>query len=66
MERAWRFAGWYCQRGGTLSGPLRPEQIKRLVKSRLLSPSDRVWERWRQGRRTLLFPALASTASAEA
>jgi hypothetical protein len=63
MERAWSFAGWYCRRGGTLSGPFRPEQIKRLVHSRRLRPTDRVWEKWTHGRESLLFPALASTAS---
>ncbi len=66
MERAWSFAGWYCRRGATLSGPFRPEQIRKLVESRRLRPSDRVWERWRRRRQSYLFPALASTASAEA
>jgi hypothetical protein len=65
MEGAWSFAGWYCRSGDTLSGPFLPEQIKRLMKSRRLRPSDRVWERWEYGRQALLFPALASTASAD-
>jgi hypothetical protein len=63
MERAWSFAGWYCRRGDTLSGPFRPEQIKRLVARRGLLPADRVWEKWTHGGESLLFPALASTAS---
>ena len=44
MGRAWSFAGWYCRSGDILSGPFRPEQIKNLVMSRRLRPSDRVWE----------------------
>jgi len=66
MERAWSFTGWYCRRGDTLSGPLRPEQIKRLVIRRRLHLSDRVWERWAHGRETLFFPALVSTVVAAA
>jgi hypothetical protein len=64
MERAWRFAGWYCRRGDSLSGPLRPEDIKKLVSRRRLRPADRIWEKWTRGRKSFLFPALATTASA--
>ena len=63
MERAWSFAGWYCRRGKSLSGPFRPEHIKKLVARGRLRPSDRVWEKWTHGRESLLFPALAGTAS---
>jgi hypothetical protein len=66
MEGAWSFAGWYCRRGDTLSGPLRPEQIKSLVAGRRLRLSDRIWERWTHGPESLYFPALVSTVCGSA
>ncbi len=63
MSPAWSFAGWYSRRDGVLSGPFPPEHIQRLVASGRLHPADRIWELWTRGAESLLFPALAGTAS---
>ncbi len=63
MGRAWSFSGWYCRRGETLSGPFRPEHIKKLVARGRLRLADRLWEKWTRGRESLFFPALVGTAS---
>jgi hypothetical protein len=66
MPGTWSFAGYYYHRNQRLSGPVGSQQIKRLVALGKLKLSERVWERWRRGRKSLLFPALASTGCGRA
>ena len=62
MKGEWSFVGWCWRHNDTLSEPVPTEQIRQLVASGHLRPTDRVWESWQHGPENLMFPALASTA----
>jgi hypothetical protein len=56
------FAGWYYKRDGQRHGPFSTAEVRSLVASGRLHPSDPVWGKWVDGDDCRLAAALARAA----
>jgi hypothetical protein len=62
MFGTWIFIGWYYDRNGQRIGPVRTEEIGRLVQNGELQASDLVWKGWREGEETHFLRSRAGVA----